>query len=212
MMIPLKHQLNQPRLDNAGPSMRSDAPLGSFLGNLFESVSAKYQQTCTNPKGPPRLSFVIVTDNARIHPKHTCLCLLQKIDTSTSIPRASSCPGNLDALCCLQRTNMSSTVAAMTRVASTGNLCRWGANICGLVDKKSDGAARPPTRTWSLDQEEFSDHYTASIDDDDDFGSFVLLGDDNDGNDELPTTQGTSHVLSWKSFSVSSPTTSMACH
>jgi hypothetical protein len=191
-------------------------PLVSFLGHLLELAAAKYQPTDTcssrstkehHQPQSQRHSFVIVSDNARIHPKHACLCnivMRQHTMMDTSMPRrATSCPSNLNALCCLRRTN--TTAAAMMRVASTGSLCRWDANTttkCGFVDKKSDGAARPPLRTWNLDHEDFSDH----CDDDDDFGTFVLLGEDEE-EDDMSTTRYTPQSSDWKSLSLSSAPT-----
>jgi hypothetical protein len=199
----MKRIEQQPHIGTTGERTRPE-PLVSFLINLLELVAAEYQSTCSHPKEQPqRHSFVIVTDNARIHPKHSCLCTSRQMDTS--MPRATSCPSNLSALCCFRRTNMS-----MMRVASTGNLSRWDAHSCGFVDKKSDGAARPPLRTWDLDHEDLSDQYDdshrADNDDDnadDDFGTFVQLEEDED-EDYLPMARGTPQSSDWKSLSLSS--------
>ncbi|CAB9520014.1 expressed unknown protein [Seminavis robusta] len=164
---------------SGGCSMREDpvAPpaLMSFLGNLLETALAKSQQQAQQQQEqeqrPDRHSFVIVSDNARSHPKHSRTCPFRDMDSS--IPRVSSCPGSLKSAvyCCSPLSSSSS--GAMPRVASMGDLgsaCRWAANV------DETGAVRPPLRT--------------DDDDDEDFGSFVVLSDDededDDGDDDMP--------------------------
>ena len=202
MMLPPQH--SQQQRHSTGSSMAPKI-LVSFLGQLLEQASSHIGDYSPRTESE-RPSFVLVTDNARVHTKLTCSCKYQLVN----LPRASSCPSDLNTmLCCIQGrcgNNIGNGEVSLTkilRVASTGSLClssnRWDANnINGFVDdgttkqqKKSDAAARPPMRSWNMDSsEDHSDSvrspsFHVDDDDKDDFGSFVILGDeDEDGNDE----------------------------